>query len=645
MRPDVALKTTWLLRGYGTVKWFGGVNKKTGRENHFGFLEDLNGNRVFVHESEWWGTIRPDEGDRVTYLEEQKDGQFSARRAERLDVASIGASECYSALCAPPLNTDKFAGSRFREAVGRRLQYSLADSGPEDLRLLIQMSQQPGTPSIFGLVSSGIDAARNYGFLLEATGLCITDQAPWAALSPHVASHFETEIAVQLVELEHHVVRDKCAIHLTVLPSAVLTYLLTRGVFTTTAQLGSIRIKQIYDYVSSAIIHRTDIFPSYLQASFDTSLVAHGVQSSNPILRDIFDNLLFKKSLFDKNNDFINIYDVSARLHGNVETFILYNLLALIVAGNDHEVVHNVFMQRLWEALTSKALSFERQTTKLQSLFPGCTTMGPTLSCEAVHWPKQNIFLCRGKVCDSPQVLPESTNHFLNFNIYDWLNHYGIDYTVSDKPQTKDFPIKLASFFNRLREILPLLHCRSCDDLMLPNMKYARTQYKELVKGIVEVKDMAAAYRLTVFHCNNADCEEVDVDHYISHCLGFGCHHIIDSRDLKKRCSRGRYICKCCGSCCSNHAQLHPVGLCAECGCELEVLSETVRGRQTTYSRNYVKCKSASCNFMIPGEDLPAKFKRVPAKNATENTDTRIPFDLALAGAGQPRYPSSGFDD
>ena len=55
MRSEVALKTSELLRGYGSVKWFGGVNSKTGRENHFGFIEDLSGKDVFVHRREWRG--------------------------------------------------------------------------------------------------------------------------------------------------------------------------------------------------------------------------------------------------------------------------------------------------------------------------------------------------------------------------------------------------------------------------------------------------------------------------------------------------------------------------------------------------------------------------------------------------------------
>ena len=628
MRSEVTSWLDGLLRGYGTVKWFGGVNSKTGRENHFGFIEDLNGKDVFLHKGEWRGKSQPAEGQLVTYLEEERDGKFSARQAESLETAELRAPEWYAALCIPPLNAGKLAPPDFQKAIEEKLRRSLANSRPADLHKLFQVSQQPGAPSIFDLVASDTDAAKNYVVLMDAAGLRITDAAPWAGLSHRVASYFEVEIAAHLGSLDSQVAHDKCSDQLTVFPLSLLTYLLTRGVFTTIDQLGAESVKKIYDYLSSVIIRGTATFPEYLRASFDGNLLTPGGPPFNPILRDIVDNLQFKESLFKKNTDFIGIYNASARLQRNVETFILNHLLGLVIAGNDHQVLYSVFMQRLWEALTSKSLPLERRTAQLLSLFPSCTTMGPKLSCEAVYWPKQNLFLCRGRTCVSQKILPDPSRHFLDFNLYDWLSHYGINYMVSDKPQTKDFPIKLASYFNRLREILPVLHCRACGDLMLPNMKYARTQYKELVRGVIEVKEMAAAYRLTVFHCNNSDCEEFDIGHYISHCVGFGCYHIIDSRDLKQRCSEGRYVCNGCGSCCPSHAQSHPVGFCADCGDELEVLSTTVRGRKSTYSQKYAKCKSASCNFCIPADDLPPKFSRLPAKNDTKTIDADEFFDL-----------------
>lgn len=610
MTFEMASATRGLARKYGTVKWFGGHNNKTGRENNFGFIEDLSGKDIFLHKREWQGRSLPVEDEIVTYFEEESNGKLSAHRADCLRTASLSAVDLYAPLCTLPLN----AAPQVQAAIEERLRESLCNAELEELRVLVHRSQQPGIPSIFSIVASDKNATQIFALLLKAGRLSIVDDAPWAAMSQDVATYFEIELAACLGELEPQSAREKCAGRLTILPSSLLTHLLTKNIFTTTDQLG-IASARVYDYLSSVIIKGVAAFPKYLKASFDADIAMHCGNPSNPILRDIIDKLQFKKSLFEKTADFIDIYAGSARLHRNVETFILCNLFGLIAAANDHEVVYGIFMQRLWEALTAKGLPLEHRKAQLHSLFPPCTTMGPNLSCEAVHWPKRNLFLCRGRTCSSHKVLPDPDRHFMDFNIYEWLSHYGIDYMVSGKPQTKDFPIKLAGYFNRLQEILPVLHCRACADLLLPDMKYARTQYKELVQGVLAVKELAAAYRLTVFHCNNDQCDEFNHGHYISHCVGFGCHYIIDSRDLKHRCSHGRYICKGCGSCCSEHAGSHPVGLCGECGTDLEVWSEKVRGRQTTYSQKHVRCTSASCSFRIGPDNLPTKFSRILAKN------------------------------
>lgn len=196
MRSDVASRGSKLLRGYGTVKWFGGLNNNTGRENHFGFIEDLNGKDVFLHKGDWRGKSQPEEGQLVTYLKEERNGKFSARQAESLDTSEILASEWYLALCTSPQS--KRVTSNLQRAIEEKLRQSLTIAAPEDLRQLFQVSQRPGALSIFGLVASGIDAVKNYAVLMEATGLRITDSAPWAGLSRRVASHFEAEIAVNL---------------------------------------------------------------------------------------------------------------------------------------------------------------------------------------------------------------------------------------------------------------------------------------------------------------------------------------------------------------------------------------------------------------------------------------------------------------
>src|SRR5690606_1794461 len=104
----------------------------------------------------------------------------------------------------------------------------------------------------------------------------------------------------------------------------------------------------------------------------------------------------------------------------------------------------------------------------------------------------------------------------------------------------------------RLREIYDVIHCRACGSLMLPDLKYARVEHDVIENGKLIKKDLAPAYRLTVFKCREAGCVECGVGHYVNHCMGFGCYSIIDDRECGIRCDAGRYICKGCGSCCDH---------------------------------------------------------------------------------------------
>jgi hypothetical protein len=162
----------------------------------------------------------------------------------------------------------------------------------------------------------------------------------------------------------------------------------------------------------------------------------------------------------------------------------------------------------------------------------------------------------------SPRVIPNLQQDFVRYSIFDWLHLYGVNYLSGTNPSKSDFPIKLAGYMNRIRELNSRLHCRLCEKMMIPNMKYARVEIVKIDSSTgSKIKiPFNAAYRLTVFKCNNEDCLDYGAEHYINHCMGFKCYELIDSRDLKEKCSEGRYICPNpkCQSCCPTHAKETP---------------------------------------------------------------------------------------
>ena len=229
------------------------------------------------------------------------------------------------------------------------------------------------------------------------------------------------------------------------------------------------------------------------------------------------------------------------------------------------------------------------------------------LSCEAFLWLENEDdgkkYLCRGEICSNPEVLPQTGKHYWDYNIYDWFEHLGFHYSKNGDPAREDFPIKLAGYFNRLKEIIEVLECRGCSSLMVPNLEYARNieyaRYSPEQKAFVKER-LTAAYRVTVFHCVSPNCPENGKDYYINHCLGFGCYTIIDSRDLRQRCRNKRYICRNCGSCCKSCAEENPVGFCPECGSALILFEKN--------GKRFVYCGNRQCGFKISENNLTKKF-------------------------------------
>ncbi|MGY4024006.1 hypothetical protein [Aeromonas sobria] len=326
--------------------------------------------------------------------------------------------------------------------------------------------------------------------------------------------------------------------------------------------------------------------------------------SHHPLVRDLFLKAQIKHKFYKK--EFRPIIEgfYKTSVANDPEVFILTKALPLLHARKPLEQVANTIFNEVWIALQNKR--FDINNPAILSLFPSCSRMsklmagndsGIRLSCEAFYWRTEteseteanynkynvaynrkgkkintelmtykqiintgnydpNIFLCRSKRCGDPQFTPYLERHFLDYSFYDWLAHYGYSYSSENKPLKIDFAVKLAGYLNRVREIYTRLHCRQCGVLMTANKKYAKTEtliYDEYKNDFV-MKPTHAAYRATVFHCNNPDCIQCGNNYYINHCLNYKCYNIIDSRDLTAQCDEGLYICKC-GSCCKQHAE------------------------------------------------------------------------------------------
>ncbi len=599
--------------GFGVIKWFGGYNKNTGRENNFGFLCDISGKDIYLHKNEIEDGVPPNAPDIYFYHIEEFNGRPQAIKSQRLNESNAG---CAHMLLALTVLMGKDLDSNLRllkKSLTNRFATKLLKANDEELLSIARIDDKNFSYEIihdaFEFKNSSAEVAnweQCFELLTQNNNKNIFQEIEWSFIPPKIIKSKIYEISDQLNLTSKSKTRNLFIKNLNSLPIEFIFHLFIKNIFISRQDVQP-RIGELENYIESHFNGLSASIPKQTKNAYAKELIPLGGFRASPVVWEIMEPHLFKQYLFDKNQSFINLYESSNNLKCNLQYFILFNIFSLIKSGNNIDTVYQIFTQSLWEAIVEGRLDLATNSKEIDNLFPSCGTLGKDLSCEAVFWEKGGSYLCRGSKCINPQILPDTQKHFTQYNIYDWFAHYEVNYTKERLPSKKDFPIKLAGYFNRLKEIYPIIHCRDCGELMLPDFRYARTKYKTYKDGAFVTVDMAAAYRLTVFHCNNTNCHQHKIGYYISHCIGFGCHKIIDTRDLTLQCDAGRYICDGCGSCCETHNKSNPVGLCSNCGNSLQLIESADKDYLGRNIRR-VQC-GASCGFTIPPKDLPKKFR------------------------------------
>lgn len=653
-----------MISSIGSIKWFGGFNRKKNKENDFGFITDVEGVDVYLHLSGWSEDDVPSEDDIVVYSREEKGGKWKANSASLLSSSNPPLDQVLdwvslSGYMNDPLSDSYDMGKQLVELVaGNPSSYSISD-------LKEGIEKHGVTTLIEYLVFDDSDWIDLFNLLEEHSILNPIVDMEWSEIpDENYIKNNESKVMHQMLAMEpasvkvlirsnihevsdylleclfdEHVIDPIVDLDWNTLPakysianneSKVADRLLSmgdgvKGLVTSNYRMLTPPLKmlasfagliddqellgKVVDDVSPfvrSVYHREEALPDFLKGYIDEYVKPKGGVMKDPVLGGLFILCQFKKYLYDKNVKFVALYESSDYLQSRFDAFVLKEIFSLLLAGNSVDQVYSLFLNKLWGGITSGQLNPTEQLDQILDVFPSCNSFSRGLSCEAVYWKKQDMFLCRGRPCHTPKVQGQAGPNYLTFSIYDWFVHYGINYFEDGAPSHRDFPIKLAGYINRIREIFDVIHCRSCQSLMLPNMTYARVDYTVYEKGQLVKKDMAPAYRLTVFKCPSEQCIEAQNEYYINHC--YGCNKIIDSRDCKTKCDAGLYICKSCASCCSDHSQTNPVGLCPACTSPLQLFETKYPHRFRKTNERYVKCSKQSCSFNIPTDELDKRF-------------------------------------
>lgn len=592
----------------GLVKWFGGYNHHKDKENDFGFIQAMDGEDIFIHKNEIKTGDSLNEDELVIYEAGEKKGKVFAKNLHSIsdeEELSIEVFQLY--FKNREIYPDFFNSYAFNRSLIRILNDNLNDANIDFLNIVQQ--EADNDLHVYEIIKKTHHWSKIFSTITSNKVLkkLLSKGFSFDFIPPDYIEINESMLYKNIECLDKIKRDDYFKNHIDILPINIILVGVIKKILTN-EEIISCRYTEIKNTIEKKFRGGSNNLPEYVSNAFNYSFQSKNDYLSNPIIWKIIEPILLKKYLYNKKTNVSNFFNHSSYLKNKIEYFILANLFTLIQANNSLDIVYKVFLHRLWESLSIEDIDINDKG--LFNLFPSCSTMGRRsgqLSCEAVFWPKTEKYLCRGQVCNNAKVNPNVEKHYLDFNIYDWFQHYGINYINERAPSKKDFPIKLAGYFNRLKEIFNILHCRECNHLMKPDMRYARIEYIDFETGKPVTKSMAAAYRATVFECGTEACKEYENKYYINHCVGFGCDSIIDSRDLKIKCDNGLYICRGCGGCCEQDARYNSVGLCPDCGSQLELYEDERKADRYGNYERHVKCSNQHCNFTI-SENLPKKF-------------------------------------
>lgn len=606
------------MRRYGTVTWFGGINKNTGRENKFGFIRDISSKDVYLNLNEWKGDGKPTEGEILSYdYIQESAGKASAANAELYMPQKSASKEDFVFLMKlfAELHIDVTERYGLESKLVEQARTYLESAPSDDIyNWLLDFDGGAAASSVLYYWEGW---ERFLEQVYQKNGASVFQAIPTTRLGRKFIESHEEQVAFHLLGLEKDALRRSIESSSGKFPDSLILYLVANGALANASELGSYHLS-LERYVASMVSKNQTAYPSYVSRFIGDKLKPKGGLRTIELVKPMIEKALYKRYLYEKNIKAADLFEQSNVLQDIPEYMVLNALFEPLLAGNDLDIVYAAFFHKLWSLIIDGRLV---PGEGLETLFPHCAAMPDGLACEAVYWENQKIYLCRGAKCNCPAVIPDLSRDVGEYSIYDWFSHFGINYSADNHPSRKDFPIKIAGYFNRLVEIYSRLHCRSCSKLMEPDFKYARVQRVFYENGVRSVENLSAAYRCTVFRCKTEGCVGYNDGHYINHCIGLQCSNVIDSRDCVAKCDSGRFICNDCGSCCSECAKTNPDGLCSKCASRL-IIYENVGNAAGRYNNRFVQCSSSDCDFYIPSKRLSRKFY---LKTCTPPRKTKTP--------------------
>lgn len=331
-----------------------------------------------------------------------------------------------------------------------------------------------------------------------------------------------------------------------------------------------------------------------------------GIKQVNYYWEEILNNNLPKWNLLNQDSKVLAIYrslkeKVSLTYYLDYEDSEVIKRLLKIISQDiipvNKEILFNELHILVMERISSIAWDLNQDITS-SSFFPKCNVYNINVEyCEGRPWPTENdknnntisrIFCPRtGKECSltSARIFPDINLSWEKWSLMEFYEYMQINTLLPGLNNGHEYIPKLSGWVNRLIEIRKRLKCSVCEEIMIPEMEYAKN---------------LAKYNVTIVSCSKGNGHDHNI--YLNHC--WACSHIIDSRESKIQ-YEGFYLCMHCGSGPMQSSTFSQGNICPKCG------DNSGMSTQEYYSR------LMSCNICFHEIKLP------PSNKITGNRSTK----------------------
>ena len=313
----------------GIVKWFGGFNHHKDKVNDYGFLTDVEGFDVYLHEKGLQKNRAPNEDDIIVYNREKNGKKWKATNAFVLTSSAPELSQLleWFELCE---SNSSFSG-KFLTALSEIRSENAKCYSKEEMKSCLEVVTASKLVQILSVISDSWD--YNLRQMVELKLVDPLVDIDWNILpETYSVANNEKFFADQLLSMDTDKAKRVVSTNYGMLTSPLKILVSFAGLLENQELLGKV-IDDVSPFVCS-LYHGEESQPDYLKKYIDEHVKPKGGVMKDPVLGPLYSLCQFKKYLYDKDIKFVALYESSDYLQSRFDVYILKELFSLIFEDN-----------------------------------------------------------------------------------------------------------------------------------------------------------------------------------------------------------------------------------------------------------------------------------------------------------------------